>query len=445
MEVPINWRSSVDTIHYILKDSEAKALLINADFVDQLRSILEDLEDLIVFVFGIQDSPTVGESYEKVLLSSENKEPDEEGPSDDDLVYIIYTGGTTGRPKGVMFHEKMQLEEGKGHIYTLNLDANDVALNIMPWFHSGGHALSSAVAYAGGDQCDSSKIRSEKTLELIEKEKVTVVQMVPTMIAMLLEDPEIDRYNLQSLRTIMYVGAPMPESLLKKAMERFGKNRFLQSYGLTEFGPLATRLSPQDHVLAIAPEASEKERSRLKSVGLPVYYVWLRILDGEGNPLPKGQAGEIALRGETMTKGYWKKPELTQQKIKNGWLLTGDIGYVDEDGYLYLLDRKDDMIITGGENVYPSRVEEILCSHPAVKEAAVVGLPDEKWGEKVVAALSLWPNASVTEEELIEYCKGRLAGYERPKAVFIFPELPKSSAGKILRREVRENLKKMQS
>lgn len=438
--VPLNWRQSPDTIAFMIEDSGSKALLLHPDFLGPLEPFLSSFKGLDILVL---DTPSDGhpwENYEEALCRARPDEPEDPLLGDDDLLYIIYTGGTTGRPKGVMFHQRMQVEEGKGHIYALDLREWDVALNVMPWFHSGGHALSSAVAYVGGTNVILPKFDPRQFLETVQRERVTVTQLVPTMIAMLLEQPDIDRYDLSSLRTIQYVGAPMPESLLRKAMDRFGEDRFVQCYGLTEFGPLATRLSKEDHRAAMAAGASEKAKNRLKSVGCPLYYVRARIVNDHMHPQPPGHPGEIALRGETMTKGYWNRPDLTEQRMKGGWLLTGDIGLMDEDGYLYLLDRKDDMIISGGENVYPARVEEVLCGHPAVKEAAVVGLPDEKWGERVVAAVSLWPGASVTEEELIEFCRPRLAGYERPKAIFILPDLPKSPAGKILRREVKKKL-----
>ncbi|MCR4418771.1 MAG: long-chain-fatty-acid--CoA ligase [Clostridia bacterium] len=438
--VPVNWRLSADNVAFVLDNSESKILLLHEDFVEPVSSIrpqLRNLEHLLVF--DATSPPAIGEAYEEALATADSREPEVQ-MEDEDPAYIIYSSGTTGRPKGVVFTHHMQLESAKAHVTELGLTPQDVALVVMPLFHSGGHATASAIAYVGGINVLLPRFEARTVLEVLEQERVTFVQVVPTMIAALLEQPDLHRYRLDNLKTIQYVGAPMPQSLLEKAARFFGAHRFIQNYGLTENGPLVSTLSREDHLAGLREGASETARKRLGSVGRPHYGLWVRIVDDRGNELPRNTIGEIAVRAETTTPGYWKQQELTRKKIRDGWLFTGDIGLMDQDGYLYLVDRKDDMIVTGGENVYPSYVENVLCRHPAVKEAAVVGLPDEKWGEMVTAAVALWPETVATEEELLEHCKPHLAGYERPKRVVILQELPKSPTGKILRREVRRRL-----
>ena len=260
-----------------------------------------------------------------------------------------------------------------------------------------------------------------------------VCQFVPTMISSLLQLDNCEMYDLSQLRLIVYAAAPMPVELLKKAMMRF-RCQFLQFYGQTETGPIVTLLKPEDHVLDGTPE----QLARLASAGRPMLNYELRIVDEEGNDAPTGEVGEIVVRSESMTVGYWNLPEETAKTIKGGWLYTGDFGRLDSEGYVYIVDRKNDMIISGGKNIYPREIEEVLYQHPGVLEATVIGVPDEHWGESVKALVVLRDAAIATEEEIISYCKGNLASYKKPRTVEFREELPKSPTGKILKRLIRD-------
>ena len=277
----------------------------------------------------------------------------------------------------------------------------------------------------------------KEVLELISTEKITMCQLVPTMINTLLQYPEIDRYDLSSLRLIMYAAAPMPVELLKRALRTF-KCGFAQFYGQTESGPLTTILQPEDHVL----EGSERQLQKLGSAGRPVLSYEIRVVDAEGKDISVGEVGEIIVKSEAMMKGYWKLPRESAKKLKGRWLHTGDLGRFDEDGYLYIVDRKDDMIISGGVNIYPREVEEVLYQHPSVLEASVIGVPDDYWGEAVKAIIVLEERAHASEEEIIQFCKERIAGYKKPKSVEFWSELPKNPQGKILKRAIRERFLK---
>ncbi|HPP07161.1 MAG TPA: AMP-binding protein, partial [Syntrophorhabdaceae bacterium] len=249
--------------------------------------------------------------------------------------------------------------------------------------------------------------------------------------------PDIEKFNLSSLKLILYAGAPMPVELLKNALKVF-KCGFAQLYGQTESGPFTTVLKPEDHIL----DGSEKKIQRLASSGRAVLNYEVRIVDEDGNDVKTGEVGEIIVRSESMMKGYWNMPEETAKKLRNGWLYTGDLGRMDEDGYIYIVERKNDMIISGGVNIYPREIEEVLYRHPAVSEVSVIGVPDEHWGEVPKAIVVLKEGKTATEEEIIKFCGEHLAGYKKPKSVEFWKELPKSPQGKILKKEIREIIKK---
>jgi acyl-CoA synthetase (AMP-forming)/AMP-acid ligase II len=270
-------------------------------------------------------------------------------------------------------------------------------------------------------------------LKTIEKEKVTHLLLVPTMINMLLNHPDIHRYNLSSIRTIFYSASPMPVERIKQALRLFGPV-LIQGYGCTESSALITYLSKEDHMF----EKDPKKMKRLASCGVPIMTCEVQVVDENGKSVKPGEVGEIIERGDDTMLGYWKDPERTAETLKNGWLYTRDMATVDEDGYIYIVDRKADMIISGGYNIYPSEVEEVLYRHPAVYEASVIGVPDDLWGESVKAIVVLKKGMKATEDELIQHCKNHMSSYKKPKSVDFVSDLPKNPYGKILRRKLRE-------
>jgi acyl-CoA synthetase (AMP-forming)/AMP-acid ligase II len=275
----------------------------------------------------------------------------------------------------------------------------------------------------------------QEVLELLSTERITMCQFVPTMINALLQCRDMNRYDLSSLRLILYAGAPMPVELLKGALQKL-KCGFAQLYGQTESGPIITILHPEDHIL----EGSERQLKKLASAGRPVLNYEIKIIDEQGKDVLVGEVGEIIGRSEAMMKRYWRLPKESREKLKDGWLHTGDLGKLDEDGYVYIVDRKNDMIISGGVNIYPREVEEVLYQYPSVLEASVIGVPHEYWGEAVKAVIVLKEGATVSEEEIIEFCGEHLAGYKKPKSVEFWKELPKSPQGKILKKSIREHI-----
>jgi long-chain acyl-CoA synthetase len=314
----------------------------------------------------------------------------------------------------------------------MGIREDTVHLHTSPMFHVAGGARAFSVTLAGGTHVMNPRFDVETFLATIERERVTITIIVPTMLARLVEYDGLERFDLSSLRLLSYGASPMPEALLRRAKERLPGIRFLQSYGMTELSPVATVLPPEYHVFE-GPDAGYTA-----SAGQPVYNADLMILGDDERSVPTGGIGEVCVRGPMVMKGYWNLPELTADTLRGGWMHTGDAGYLDERGFLFIVDRVKDMIVSGGENVYSAEVEDAIYLHPDVAECAVVGVPSERWGEAVHAVVVPRAGTRPTAESIIEHCRTRIAGYKCPRTVeFREEELPKSGPGKILKTELR--------
>ncbi|MEW6187075.1 MAG: long-chain-fatty-acid--CoA ligase [Thermodesulfobacteriota bacterium] len=429
--VPLNMRNSVREHLYILNNSETRVVMVGEEYREIMGSLLPEAKT-VEKVISVSGRPLASMlSYEELIARAAAHEPDVE-MEDDDVHRLSYTSGTTGQPKGVIQTNRAAMMS----LYNVLIDGLDIKSSDVV-------ALTSPVTHASGSMIFPHFIRGAKVvilpgfdagqlLRTIEKERVTTLYLVPTTIVMLLNDPDLKQYDLSSLRTIRYGASPIAPEVLKKAIEAFG-NVFVQGYGLTEGSMPLTLLTKEDHIL----DGSEKKLKRLASVGREVTVAKVRIMGEDGRFLPPGEIGEIVARSDQVMKEYWKNPEATAEAFRGGWLHTRDMGYIDEDGYVFLVDRKDDMIVSGGFNVYPKEVEDVLYMHPAVLEAAVFGVPHEKWGETVKAAVSLKRGKTATEEEIIEFSKKHLAGYKKPTSVDFIEELPKNQNGKILRKDLK--------
>ena len=295
-----------------------------------------------------------------------------------------------------------------------------------------------AAVYGGRTLIIQGQFEPKEWLVLAERERANRAMMVPTMLKMLLDQPDFDRYDLSSLEVITYGAAPMPRTVIERAILAFPGARFINAFGQTETAATITMLPPEDHDLTGPPEEVEKRMRRLSSIGRPLDDVEVRIVDDEGGDVPLGSVGNIVARGARLMKGYWRRADATAETVRNGWLYTGDLGYADEDGYIYLAGRARDFIKRGGEMVSPEEVEEALRAHSAIDDAAVIGVPDADWGERVRAVVVLEAGASITESEVIEHCRPRLAGFKRPESVVFVDELPRNPMGKVLKRVLRE-------
>jgi len=424
---PLNFRLSDSELEHIVTNSEASCFLVADGYEERAQGLKDNLRNVKDWIAS--DNETKGFIYyEDLLKEASDSEPDIE-VDENEMAVLMYTGGTTGLPKGVMVSHRNIMTALIRMSIGLKFTPNDATCQVLPLFHL-AFWPAMCVLIGGGKVVINRRPELDVICRLIQDEKCTHINAVPTLYTWLLQFPDVNKYDLSSLRLITYAGSPFPPEVLRQCIQKFG-NIFAQGYGMTEaLG--ATWLKAEDHVL-------EGEKSkRLLSAGKEDFTAKVRIVNEEGVTVETGVVGEVALRGKHVMMGYWKNPELTAKTIRNGWYHTGDMGYMDEDGYLFLVDRKADMIVTGGENVYPKEVEDVLYEHPAVLEVAVVPAPDEKWGERVQAVVVLKEGLTATEDELIAHCKDKLGGYKCPKDVKVWDTIPKTPLGKILRKDVKK-------
>jgi long-chain acyl-CoA synthetase len=433
--VPLNFRLSPPEMQYILNDSTPTTFLFSSEFSATV-SFLRQTFPLNYICSG--EDLGWAKAYENLVKSGSPAEPPEGVVSEEDPAEIFYTSGTTGLAKGVVHTHRARLMGALNCVIDGELNHDDTyLLNVPALHHTAGWVWVLANCLVGGSVVIS-KLRgfnSETVLKNIQDFSITNLQMVPVTIMELIEYPHIDKYNLSSLRMIFYATAPMPAGPLRKALSIFG-NIFMQPYGLTESGPNVTCLRKKEHSLeGLADETAAK---RLRSCGRPCCGVDLKLVDEKGNEVPPHTVGEIVVRSTDIMQGYWNNQEETQKAIKDGWLYTGDLGTYDEDFYVYLVDRKKDMIISGGLNIYPVEIERVIYEHPCVSQCAVIGVPDDRWGEAVKAFVVLHAGRQISETEVIEFCKKSLASYKKPKSVEFVNELPRNPQGKILKKVLRE-------
>ncbi|MCC5888566.1 MAG: long-chain fatty acid--CoA ligase [Gammaproteobacteria bacterium] len=430
--VPINTRWAAPEIRFALDDCGAGILIADPAHADAASAQREQGAGLSHLVLAADRGTPAASGWSHWEDLARSSPAADAGRGFEDIACLFYTGGTTGRSKGVMLSHANLVTNSLTAMLNMDIRAGTVHLHVSPMFHVAGGARLFSVTLAGGTHVVIPKFEIEPFLAAIERERVNITIIVPTMLNRLMQHPDLERRDLSSLRLLSYGASPMPAALLQRALERLPGVRFLQSYGMTELSPVATVLMPEFHTFE-GPHAGFTA-----SAGQPVYNADVAIRDADGNDLPPGEIGEVCVRGPMVMKGYWKQPELTAEVLRDGWMHTGDGGYMDEHGFLYVVDRIKDMIVTGGENVYSAEVEDALYAHPAVAECAVIGVPSEQWGEAVHAEVVLKSGRVATESELITHCKARIAGFKCPRSIrFQSSELPKSGAGKILKTELR--------
>ena len=436
---PLNYRLSPRELSFILNDNGAKALIAERHFADKVAKTSPQVPHLReVILTGREPTKGIeGKDYEDLCASVSPFPPSRTSLKEDGVIQLYYTSGTTGRQKGVMLSHRNVYTHALSTIAELHLTDEDVWIHAAPMFHLADAWATWAITWVGATHTLVNEFNPKEVVETIQRERVTISNMIPVMLNMLVNYPEIGKYDLSSLRVILSGGAPIAPEVVRKIMETF-KCDYIQTYGMTETSPYLTMSILKDHL----KELSEDEQFKYKAAtGRAVMGINLKVVDEKGQEVkPDGkEVGEIVVKGDAVTRGYWGLPEETEKAIRDGWLYTGDLAVIDEEGYVNIVDRKKDMIVTGGENVYSTEVENILYMHPAILEAAVVGVPDEKWGEAVKAVVVLKEGQNATEEEIIAFCKENIAHYKAPKSVDFIGELPKTGSGKIYKKGLRDH------
>jgi acyl-CoA synthetase (AMP-forming)/AMP-acid ligase II len=420
--VPLNWRLSAAEALETIEDCQPSALIFEPRFAETAKAIAQSCSAPVTIVStGVDDG--FAEPLDQ-LLSSPTPQGDPARAKPNDLAYIIYTSGSSGKPKGVMLDQRNQMNSVRIMATEMRLAGDDRGFISMPLFHVGARLYQSAVALCGGPAFIAGRYDPGEALRAIEAHKLTFAPMVPTMVERLIDHPELASRDLSSLRMILYTGAPMPGPVIRKAIKLLGP-RFLQQYGQTENCGGAS-LYPHHHAI----EGARGEEI-LGSVGHPGMHASIAIVDDDFVPVSRGEVGEVLLKSGAAMRGYWNNSSATAETIRDGWICTGDLGRFDDEGFLFIVGRKKDMIISGGENIFAGEVEEALAKHPAVAQVAVIGVPDDKWGEAVKAFIVCRTDVSVEARELIEHCTALIATYKRPKLVELVEQLPLNSVGKI--------------
>jgi long-chain acyl-CoA synthetase len=423
---PLNLRLAPTELEYILRDSGANVVFVDAWFAGVIDQVREAAGVDTVVLIGEGDAPH-DLKYEDLVAAATAVVPDE--PEEEDAAILMYTGGTTGLPKGVLLDHRAELLNLYHVAMQWRFDEHFVYLHQTPMFHAASMGGILGIPCAAATSTFVPVFDPKSVLDTIERDRVTMTVMVPTMIGLLLSHPDFRPEQLASLEILTYGASPMPATLLENVLGLFPDLQIYQGYGMTESAAVLTSLGPEEHRAGGA---------RLRSAGRPLRGVVLSIQDDDGDPVPQGQTGEVCARAGNFMREYWKKPDATKEAFRGGWYHSGDAGYLDEEGYLFLVDRVKDMIITGGENVYSVEVENAIASHPGVAQVAVIGIPSEQWGEAVHAIVVPKDGVTITEAEILEHARQSIAGYKVPKSVAIRTEpLPLSGAMKVLKRDLR--------
>ena len=424
--VPLNWRLVADELEFILKDSGATRLVYGSEFIDTVAELHArgDRTDIRQWlqVEGERETPYFAHSYEAFRDAADNTEPDAKG-KDDDMLYIMYTSGTTGLPKGVVHTHNTSIWA----VHTIAVNAyyheGDRFLSALPMFHVGALTPLALNVHQGATSVMMRTFDPVRAWELIEQERITIALMVPAMMNFMAQAPNFAQYDCSALRWIMTGAAPVPVAMVKQYAD-MGIN-LLQVYGLTETcGPVCLM-------------DSENALTHPDSTGKPFFHTSVRVVDAAGHDCPPGTPGEVLVSGPHVMTEYWNRPEATAESLVDGWLHSGDVAVMDEDGYISIRDRIKDMIISGGENIYPAELESVLMTHPDILEAAVIGVPSEQWGESPMAIV-VRQDDNLSEADVLNHCIGKLAGFKQPKLAVFVSEIPRNPSGKILKRVLRE-------
>jgi acyl-CoA synthetase (AMP-forming)/AMP-acid ligase II len=438
--VPLNYRLSVQELSVILEDSGSRVLIAQETFRDKAAPLLGTVSKLekIVWSHGARGTALGANEVEyETLIGKQAQTPVSElALEDNEVAHLYYTSGTTGRPKGVMLTHKNVKSHALGTIAELHLTDQERWFHVAPLFHLADAWATFAITWVGGKHVLIPAFDPLRVLHVIEEEKITLTNLIPTMLNMMVNHEQMGRIDYSSLRVVLSGGAPIAPEVVRRIIETF-KCDYIQTYGMTETSPYLTLSVLKEHLKMLSPT---EQLAYKASTGREFIGISLRVVDAAGRDVARDnkEVGEIIVKGDSVTPGYWNLPEETKKAFRDGWLQTGDLAVINEEEYVTIVDRKKDMIITGGENVYSTEVENVLYRHPAVLEAAVIGIPDPKWGEAIKACVVLKPGKQVTEKDLIDFCRDNLAHFKAPKSVTFLDTLPRTGSGKIFKKGLRD-------
>ncbi|MBD3107348.1 long-chain-fatty-acid--CoA ligase [Bacillus sp. AGMB 02131] len=436
--VPINYRAKTEELAFMIQDSGVKVLVTEQRYAHLIAPILE--QSTIQITVCIGENQEIGVSYEETVSQKVEIMYDFADVEDSELAILLYTSGTTNLPKGVMITHGQLTNYVMNHAEAADGTECGATIISVPSYHIAGATSICNAIYSGRRLVLLRQFDAGEWLHVLAKEKATHAFLVPTMLKRVMDHPNFHSTNLSSLKSLSYGAAPMPFPVIRRAIEVFPPTtEFANGFGMTETTSTVSVLSPEDHKLTGTPEEINKKIKRLASVGKPLPGVDIMVLDEHGSPVPANEVGLVYVRTQKAMKGYWNRPDASKETLVNGWVNTSDLGYLDEDGYLFLNGRSSDMIIRGGENISPAEIESVFNEHPEVADVAVIGIPSLEWGEEVMAVIVAQnPEQPPSVQELLAYCKDRLASFKRPTSIAFMSELPRTPTGKILKRDIKE-------
>lgn len=437
--VPLNFRGRADELAYPLKTAQPKATFCGPRYVSMIDELAVHLNDSSLIVFNAKGL-SGWSNYEELLATGDEGEVRFPEASDESAATLLFTAGTTGSPKAVPLSHTSFTSFMLTNVEPADPEVEERTLLTLPMYHIAGLQSALASIYGGRTLVVQRQFEALEWMKLVQRERVQRALVVPTMLKQVIDHPNYSKHDLSSLELITYGGAPMPPALIERAVAALPGAAFINAFGQTETGSTIAAVPPEDHVLDGSPEVTAKHRKHLTSIGLPLPDVEVRIVNENDKELGVGETGEIVARGPRLMRSYWGNETSEVETVRDGWLHTGDLGYVDEDGYIYLQGRDKDFIKRGGEMISPEEVENLLHAHAGVDECAVIGLPDETWGERVVAVVVARSGVGVTEKALLELARDQLAGFKRPEQVIFLDILPRNQLGKVLKRDLRESL-----